>query len=186
MAALLGILGCRRSGQTDHPHPAVGNEFSAIEILPLRSEDEITADNRPEFVSELPEGVVLVHLWGTWCGPCRMEYPELAEMVERWESEPSFHFISISNENSADATYQSLTDETKEFLASQGIHHTVYCDPRGQTRETVAKSLGNANLYFPTTLLIDRNQKIAAVWEGYDPAGVSQMNQQISDLLAAK
>jgi thiol-disulfide isomerase/thioredoxin len=37
---------------------------------------------RPDRAGTLPEGLVVVHFWATWCGPCRTELPSLLHAAE--------------------------------------------------------------------------------------------------------
>lgn len=176
---LVLVIGCLPTGGVDQSHPAIGQPMGPVELLTLDPSAAEGITEMPAIETEIPAVVVLLHVWGTWCGPCRMEYPELAAMVGEFDSNPSFRFISISTENSSDATYQSLTDETHQFFRSHDLSHPVHCDPRGTTRESMTKVLGGANLYYPTTLLLDPSGRVMSVWEGYDPAGVSQMRDMI-------
>lgn len=52
----------------------------------------------------------LVSVWATWCGPCRMEYPEFIS-IQRMFGERDFEFVSISTdkESKKDAALKFLT-----------------------------------------------------------------------------
>jgi len=129
--------------------------------------------------------VSLVHLWGTWCGPCRMEYPELADMVRTFDESDDFQFISVSCEAGIGESVEGLQGQTLRFLdgieSSAGV--PVYADPRGVTRRSLLDRLDQRSLYFPTSVLVDAEGRIAGVWEGYQSEGVEQMKQLIESSL---
>jgi cytochrome c biogenesis protein CcmG, thiol:disulfide interchange protein DsbE len=177
------LMGCRQTSNNLTPHPAVGKKIEKLELLRLDPEVAVKQADLPAMETDWPSQIVLLHFWGTWCGPCRMEYPELSEMMKSFEDRPEIRFYSISTENSGDATYESLTQDTFEFLRKHGANHDVYCDPRGETRLAVSKATGSPHLFFPTTILVDADQKILWYWEGYDPDGVRQMREKISAIV---
>jgi cytochrome c biogenesis protein CcmG, thiol:disulfide interchange protein DsbE len=173
------LVGCRQSSNNLTPHPAVGKKIEKLDLLRLDPDAAAQQTELPAMETDWPSGLVLMHFWGTWCGPCRMEYPELSEMMESFKDRPGIRFYSISTENTDDATYESLTEETFEFFRQNNIDHDVYCDPRGQTRLAVSQVTGVPHLFFPTSILVDSDQKVLWYWEGYDSDGVDQMREKI-------
>src|SRR5688572_173637 len=82
-------------------HPAVGKSMSRIALAPL------TGTEKRVRLEDLKGKVVLINYWGTWCGPCRMEFPQLAALEKRLRGEPEFLFLSVSCGNDPDGEDES-------------------------------------------------------------------------------
>ncbi len=41
-------------------------------------------------------GLLVVHYWGTWCGPCEAELPELLSLIKRFEGQPEVKFLLVA------------------------------------------------------------------------------------------
>lgn len=154
--------------------PAVGKPAPRISVTSLGEttpplDDSVAQSSR----------VILLHFWGTWCGPCRQEYPELVAMVQELEAaHPSFQFISVSCEPPVgNNTLETLRESTYGYYAKIGVDVPTYCDPRGYSRASAAEVLERPAMYYPTTILIGGDGKVAAVWEGYSRNGVEQMRK---------
>ncbi|MFK8111284.1 MAG: TlpA family protein disulfide reductase [Rubripirellula sp.] len=158
--------------------PASGKPAPQIDLVRLTSGSDF------DHLNQLSLGdVTLVHFWGTWCGPCKMEYPHLADMVDRLNGESSFRFVSVSCEYGAEETFESLRHKTSEYFAAESIQGIAYCDPRSVTRRSVAQRLGRNAMYYPTSVLIGKDGRIAAVWEGYSESSVSEIESAVHRLL---
>ena len=169
---------------SDSSHPAVGKRIDRWDLvsLPIRPSASEALVAGSVTISEAPPLPTILHFWGTWCGPCRAEYPELAAMVQRLQSQP-FMWLSVSSPAGGETTFEELTADTVAFFDRHGIDHSAFCDPRGQTIQSCLRALDQPNLYFPTTFMLDGSGTIAGVWEGYDPAGVGQMETLLKRLI---
>lgn len=116
-----------------------------------------TSGVAPDFYLELFDGsdfklsdyrgqVVLVNFWGSWCGPCREEAPELQALYEDYKDE-GFLIIGVNWLESSRAKAQEFVDE----------FDITY--PNGEDRGEIV-----ANLYHiqgaPENFLIDKQGNV--------------------------
>lgn len=64
----------------------------------------VNKDGSPFTLSELRGYYVLIDFWGSWCGPCRKENPELVALYNKYRSKEfkeamGFEIVSIGVEN---------------------------------------------------------------------------------------
>ncbi len=158
-------------------HAAVGRRLPALELEPLAG-----ASSRVTLV-DLAGKVTLVNFWGTWCPPCREELPELAELNARLGGQPRFRLLAVSclaKGNEGDYL-DALRESTAAFLASKKLELPTYADPQGVTRGAF-RQLGGWSVY-PTTILLDGQGVVRAVWSGYGPGVVGEMEKRVVRLL---
>lgn len=59
-----------------------------------------TLDGKPFNLYEFYKGemveLLVVHYWGTWCGPCEAELPELLSFIKRFEGRPGVKFLLVA------------------------------------------------------------------------------------------
>jgi cytochrome c biogenesis protein CcmG/thiol:disulfide interchange protein DsbE len=109
------------------------------------------AEGKEVHLSDYRGRVVLLNFWATWCGPCRIEIPWFAEL-ERTRKEQGFAVLGISLDTEGWHT-------VKPFLEKAGVNYGIVMGDDETAKQFAVTAL-------PTTLLIDRAGRIAAVHEG--------------------
>ena len=97
----------------------------------------------------IPEDVLVVSLWSTWCVPCRRELPELQQYALEHPA------ISIVAVNLGDKP-ESIAQFAKEI----GLNMPILIDSEGR----ISSSLGVTSV--PATLIIDSNGVVIATHVG--------------------
>lgn len=115
-----------------------------LPTLPLSDFPGETADFDPEAV----EGPYLLNLWASWCAPCRIEHPVLAELARQGVP---IHGI----------VYKDRPEDAQAFLDALGDPFaSLAADADGRA----AIELGVTGA--PETFVIDSNGVIRARWRG--------------------
>lgn len=103
-------------------------------------------------LSDFKGKVVVLDFWATWCGPCKIEIPWFVEF-ERKYKDRGFAVLGVSEDEDG-------WTSVKPFVKEVGINYRVVI---GNDRTT--ESYGGIE-GLPTTFVIDRDGKIAAVHVG--------------------
>jgi cytochrome c biogenesis protein CcmG/thiol:disulfide interchange protein DsbE len=111
--------------------------------------------------------VVLLNFWATWCGPCKVEMPWFVEF-EKTYRDRGFAVLGISMD---DDGWKSV----KPYIGAQKITYRVVVGD-----DALSKLYGGIDS-LPTTFLIDRNGRIAAMHTGL--VGKGDYEKEILDLL---
>lgn len=106
--------------------------------------------------------LVLINLFATWCPPCRMEFPYLQEAWEQEQERVAVIALSIEPTDTLDAL-RDYADET-------GLRFPV-----GREEGTDLSRFVNVGI--PTTILVDKSGKVAAV-----EVGAKDSTQEFLDL----
>ncbi|MEU5596949.1 TlpA disulfide reductase family protein [Streptomyces sp. NPDC020298] len=112
-----------------------------------------TIDGKTIDVADYKGKVVVVNIWGSWCGPCRAEGKYFAKVSKEYEGK-GVQFVGIN-------TRDSSTTPAVAFEKQQGITYPSLYDPTGRLMLRFKKGTLNPQLV-PTTLILDRDGKIAA------------------------
>ncbi|MGH9663240.1 MAG: TlpA disulfide reductase family protein, partial [Bryobacteraceae bacterium] len=103
-------------------------------------------------LSDYKGKVVLLNFWATWCGPCRVEIPWFLQF-EREYKDRGFAVVGVSMD---DDGWESV----KPYIAEQKINYRILLGD-----DSVSNLYGGVDS-LPTTFLIDRSGRVAAVHVG--------------------
>ena len=156
--------------------PGVGRKLPQLRLEPL------TGGGRPVGLADVAGHVVLIDFWGTWCPPCRAEFPHLAALGAKFRDHADFMLLAVSCGNGPKSeNIETLRRDTEDFLADEKLYLPTYADPGGYSRlgvDMVATFEG-----YPTTLVLDRQGVIRGFWVGYEPGTERQIERLIGELL---
>lgn len=121
-------------------------------------------------LSGLRGKVVVLHFWGSWCGPCRRELPDLQKLVRAMEKERDIRFVFLPVRESFRTA--------KDWMAGQKLQLPLF--DAGEKEFTLADGtkLPDRNIAgkFPTTYVLDRHGVVvfshvgdASRWMEYAP-----------------
>ena len=158
-------------------HAAVGKSIEYTNLDPLLHADT------PLRADDLSGHVTLLHFWGPWCPPCVMEYPELVELYHSTREQTDFRFVSISCIGYPGQSQDDLQTMTEEFYEANDFNVPTYFDTEYRLLLKASTTLEQEGLMFPTTVIVDPEGEVAAVWQGYHQTGVQEMRAVINDLL---
>jgi thiol-disulfide isomerase/thioredoxin len=98
--------------------------------------------------------VVVINVWGQWCGPCRSEIPQLQKVYDATKAK-GVAFLGIDvRDNNRDAAVDFVVDRKVTFPS-------VY-DPAMRTM--IAFGGKYPTTVIPSTVVLDRQHRVAAVF----------------------
>jgi len=188
--AAFGISSCSSSDEKrEAPAPVVRNNGSAprpvapaapapMVTLPASITDaELRAvTGAPIKLSTYNGKVLLVNLWATWCGPCRLETPELVKLHKEFRSQ-GLEVVGLSTEN-PDAS----ADSVRQFVHNFDVDYRI-----GWATPEVAIALMQGRDAIPQSFVISRSGRIVKRFVGFNPMDTpNQIRTAIQEALNDK
>ena len=116
--------------------------------------------------------VMVVNLWATWCGPCRMEIPELVKLHKEFHSR-GVEVIGLSTED-PDAS----AEKVRKFIQDFQIDYRI-----GWAPAEVGVPLMQGRQAIPQIFVISPDARILKRFVGFSANTSAQLKQVLEDAL---
>lgn len=110
-----------------------------------------TLEGEPLALSDFEGQVRVLNVWGSWCGPCRSEAPELVAAAERLAAD-DVQFVGINVRD------HGQREAARAFSRRFGVPYPSIYDPDGST----LLGLRPRASAIPSTVVIDAEGRVAA------------------------
>ncbi|WP_308165561.1 TlpA disulfide reductase family protein [Nocardia noduli] len=118
------------------------------------SGEDLMTEGKTVSVQDFPGKVVVLNLWGQWCGPCRAEAPALEQVYEATK-DSGVVFLGIN-------VRDPQRDKAQDFVTDNKIGYPSIYDPSMRTLLALGGNFPTSVI--PTTLVLDRDHRVAAVF----------------------
>ena len=128
--------------------------ITAVDPADRRTPDPVegeTLDGEQVSLADYAGQVVVVNVWGSWCGPCRKEAPMLAE-ASRDLAKDDVVFLGINTRDQSQAAAQA-------FVRRFELPYPSLYDPDGRTLLSFRDSLAMSSI--PSTVVVDAEGRAA-------------------------
>ena len=131
-------------------------------------------ENQTVRLSEISgKSLTVIDFWATWCQPCIRSIPRLVDLSEVYKDQ-GVAFIGISVDSPRNLS------KVKPFARSMGIRYPVLLDSSGEL-------MGELNVTaVPTLLIIDSNNRILYMHEGFSAGDEVAIREEIDKQLGGK
>ena len=140
-AALVMWIGTRTLLENEIPAGGIGvkaPDFTAVTL----AEPPVAKS-----LSDYRGDVVLLNVWATWCGPCRVEMPSI-ERLHRSYAPKGLKVIAVSVDE------PGMAPQIRSFVEEYGLTFEVLHDPKGQLGE-LSRKYQTAG--YPETVIVGRD-----------------------------
>ncbi|MFC9787307.1 TlpA disulfide reductase family protein [Rhodococcus sp. NPDC127528] len=115
---------------------------------------DVMVDGKTTSLSDFDGKVVVVNLWGQWCGPCRGEADALETVYDNTK-DLGVAFLGINVKD-----YQQ--QKAQDFIVNNKVGYPSIYDPSMRTLTALGGSFPTSVI--PSTLVLDREHRVAAVF----------------------
>jgi peroxiredoxin len=134
-----------------------------------------TIDGKQLDVADYQGKIVVLNVWGSWCGPCRLEAKNFVKVSEDLKDQ-GVQFVGIN-------TRDTSTTPAIAFEKAHGVEYPSLYDPTGKLMLRFKKGTLNPQA-IPSTLVLDRQGKIAA--RALEALSEDNLRKMIDPVLAEK
>lgn len=118
------------------------------------SGEDLMDEGRTISLTDFEGQVVVLNVWGQWCAPCRSEADDLEEVYQATK-DLGVEFLGIN-------VRDNQRDKAQDFVVDQQIGYPSIYDP--SMRSLLALGRNYPTSVVPTTVVLDREHRVAAVY----------------------
>lgn len=122
--------------------------------------------------------VLLLNIWGTWCGPCRAEMPTLMALQNEYGPK-GFEVIGM-NIGDGGGTPETVPQITK-FVEQMKLNYTIARSPNAVTNEFYKITKQSV---VPQTMLVDREGHLRGVFVGGGERVFNSLRETVAKTMA--
>ena len=162
-----GISACNASSKTSSSEATTTESKQADAKAEDSKQAESDKEDKkfPEFTAKTVSGedissdlfkdskLTVVNVWGSWCGPCVAEIPELQKLYENMKDK-GVNVVGLAQDAGTDL------DAVKEIIDKNKVTYQNIV-PEGATEDFVMSIMA-----FPTTFFVDSDRNIVGVIQG--------------------
>lgn len=112
-------------------------------------------DGQPQALAQWQGKPLIVNFWARWCGPCRIEIPELIKLRQQYQAK-GLEVLGIGIEDQ--------TESVRDFAKAYEMDYPVLI---GKDKGLeLMRTLGNTKMGLPFTVAIDRTGKLVVIKMG--------------------
>ena len=144
------------------------DEAPAASVAPIAAMDSLTLNDlhgAPVPLSTFKGKVVILNFWATWCGPCRVEIPDLIELQAEHPDDLAVVGIIVMD---------PIDDRVPRFVEDLTITYPIL---DGNDRDDLETAYGPF-IGLPTSVILDRDGLIVSRRTGAAP------KQMFADVIA--
>lgn len=165
-ALALTLFACNKKnnpGDTNKVEEKEKTTATAIDLekMPIENFDFQTMDildgnviKSEEFYKEKP--LTLVNVWGTFCGPCKEEMPDLAKLYDEYKDKMNFLGVVVDTNVSMDTN----VEEAQQIIKDSGVNYKNIM-PNPTTEDTLVNITA-----MPTTFFVNSDGKVLGGFVG--------------------
>lgn len=169
LAGLLAVTAALTGCATGKDAVAVGGEFQFVapggkQIIfydPPASRGKLASFTGPSVlhppgnvgIENYPGQIVVINIWGAWCGVCRPEMADL-QFIQKQMAGSGVSVLGVDIRDSS-------PDAARDFAQGAGITYDSIYDPPGRV---LMQLQGYPRNVVPSTIVLDRSHRVAAVY----------------------